>query len=318
MDVSNNELPIPSRPEMPPYIILLLLVLAALIGALLGSGLAYGWLSMQGFSVGALMDLNADSPRSLRDAVRMANLLNHVSTFTIPSLALILIIYRDRWIHYFKLEKFPSATWLVVGIIFVVASFPFAQLSYWINQQLPLPAWMLALENSTGQMIKGLLVMESPVELLFNILVIAVLPAFGEELLFRGVLQQQLQRAIRNPVVAIWLTALIFSAIHMQFAGFIPRVLLGAVLGYVFYWSKSLWLPIVAHFVTNAVQVIAVYVSKEAITEMDLEAPQEPNWLPGIASLLVTFAVGYYLWQMRRNKEAEVNRVNDSHKEIEH
>lgn len=308
MDSFNETTPPSDRSIMPPYMVLLLLVLAALIGALLGSSLAYGWLSMQGLDAqSTIMGLNESSPRNIRDAVRMVNVLNHFAAFTLPSLVVVLIVYRDKWWHYLQLNEYPTLRILALGVLFVVFSFPFAQLAYWINMQLPLPDWMLQLEDSTEQMIKGLLVMEHPGELLFNLLVIAVLPAIGEELLFRGVVQQQLARWI-NPVLAIWVTAILFSAIHMQFAGFFPRMLLGAVLGYVFYWSRSLWLPIAAHFVTNGMQVIGVYVMGDEMAQLEMEAPASANWASGLISLVITIGMGYILWlYSKENKPLAVD-----------
>ena len=92
-----------------------------------------------------------------------------------------------------------------------------------------------------------------------NILIIAVIPALGEELLFRGVIQQLFLKWNGKVHLSIWLTAFIFSAVHMQFLGFFPRLILGAVLGYMLVWSGSLWLPIIAHFTNNAFAVVVTY-----------------------------------------------------------
>ncbi len=303
MDSFNETTPPSDRSMMPPFMVLVLLVLAALIGALLGSSLAYGWLSMSGMDAQqTIAGLNEDSPRSVRDAVRMVNLLNHFAAFTLPSLVVVLIAYKDQWWHYLKLNQRPTGRWLLLGVLFVVFSFPMAQLAYWLNMQLPLPDWMLQMEDSTGRMIRGLLVMADPGELLFNLLIIAVLPAIGEELLFRGVVQQQLQRWLQ-PVSAIWITAILFSAIHLQFAGFFPRMLLGAVLGYVFYWSRNLWLPIAAHFVMNGMQVIGVYFMGDEMAQLEMEPPASANWASGLISLVITIGLGYVLWQYAKEKE---------------
>jgi hypothetical protein len=101
--------------------------------------------------------------------------------------------------------------------------------------------------------------MTSVCDLFFNLLIIAVLPALGEELLFRGYLQQKMCQWIRKPILAIIITAILFSAIHMQFLAFLPRFALGVVLGYLFYWSGSLWLPIIAHFLNNALVITFAY-----------------------------------------------------------
>jgi len=95
--------------------------------------------------------------------------------------------------------------------------------------------------------------------LALNILIIAILPAFGEELIFRGVLQKILSDLFRNKHAAVWVTALFFSAVHLQFFGFLPRLILGLAFGYLYLWSGTLWLPIIAHFVNNAVPALGAF-----------------------------------------------------------
>ena len=96
-------------------------------------------------------------------------------------------------------------------------------------------------------------------DLFYTILVIAVVPAVGEELLFRGYLQKKLSNLLINTDIAILITAFLFSVIHLDFHAIIPRFVLGILLGYLFYWSGSIWLPILAHFVNNAQAVIFSY-----------------------------------------------------------
>lgn len=294
----------PPDTERAPILILLLLAAATLIGTLLGSLLALGWSASQGMNLQTVINtLNEQSPRSLRDVIRVANLLNHVATFTLPALLLAFLLYKRKWINALKLDYFPPLGLLLTGILFVIASFPFVQLTYWLNHQLPLPEWARTMEETLQTMVKGLLVMDTPAELFLNLLVIAVLPAIGEELIFRSILQQQLQRIFRRPAMAIWLTAVIFSAIHFQFEGFLPRVVLGAALGYLFYWTRSLWAPILAHFVTNGMQVVTQYVTDGKLTESDIETMETKDWIAGIASLSITLALGYYLSKRKREME---------------
>ncbi len=294
-----NEETATSMPQTPvPWMVLLWLLLATMLGTIVGSSLAYGWVAAQGMDFQTVVfSLNENSPLVQRNAVRMANLLNHVAAFTLPALLLGLILYRNRWIEYFKLDRFPSAILVFASLFFVIASFPFTQITYWLNKQIPLPTWSAQMEQATEGMLKGILVMNSPMELFFNLFVIAVVPAIGEELVFRGILQQQLERIFRRPALAIWVTAIIFSAIHLQFAGFLPRVVLGAALGYVFYWSRSLWVPILAHFLTNGLQIVAQYATGGALTKEETLQLDMSDWLLGIGSLILAVAVGRYLWR---------------------
>ena len=92
--------------------------------------------------------------------------------------------------------------------------------------------------------------------LLANLVVVAAAAGLTEEFLFRGALQRILGKCTTNPHIIIWLTAILFSTFHLQFYGFVPRMVLGAYLGYLLYWSKSIWLPVFAHFTNNAIAVI--------------------------------------------------------------
>lgn len=312
---TQNDITPPVRQEPSPLMVLLFMAVASLLGVILGSALAFGWAQTQGVNLETIISgLNEQSARSLRDIVRMANLLNHLATFTLPALLVALLLYKRDWIAFFKLNGLPSLGILFTSIFFVIVAFPFVQITYWLNHQLPLPEWMRTMEETTSDMVKGLLVMDSPTELVFNLLIIAVIPAIGEELIFRGIVQQQFQRLLRSPVLAIWLSAILFSAIHLQFVGFLPRMVLGATLGYIFYWTRSLWTPILAHFVTNAMQVIAQYVTNGKLTENELTQLKTNEWIAGFVSLLLAVALGYYLWMQNKSpitNDLEINQTNE-------
>ena len=127
--------------------------------------------------------------------------------------------------------------------------------------------------------------------LLFNLVVIALIPAIGEELTFRGVLQQGLTRRM-NPHVAILLSAAIFSFIHFQFSGFLPRMFLGMLLGYLFYTSGSLWTCMLMHFLNNGSAVVVYYLNHKGIINVDVDHFGEAqNMWVLIASAVVTVAL---------------------------
>jgi len=118
---------------------------------------------------------------------------------------------------------------------------------------------MKQMEEDAKLLTEALLKMDNIRDLLFNLFLIAIIPAIGEEMFFRGVIQKKLKNILRNPHIAILITSFIFSAIHMQFFGFLPRFFLGIILGYLFYYSGSLWMPIIAHFINNALAVLLMY-----------------------------------------------------------
>jgi membrane protease YdiL (CAAX protease family) len=135
---------------------------------------------------------------------------------------------------------------------------------------------MRTTQATNDEMLRILAPMNSPMDVGINVLMMAILPAFGEELLFRGVLQRQFHKIVGNPHMAIMLTAIIFSAIHLQFLGFFSRAILGMLFGYLFYFSRNIWLPIIAHFINNflALMLILLYGIDSMETSME-------NWVTG-------------------------------------
>ena len=150
-------------------------------------------------------------------------------------------------------------------------------LALW-NESLHLPSflsdledWMRSAESQAMNITEAFLKVDHWSGLLLNILIIAIIPALGEELLFRGVIQKELFSRSGKIHLSIWITAFLFSAIHLQFLGFIPRFLIGGLLGYLFYWSGSIWLPILAHFVNNAVAVSLSYLINQQSISKEIE-----------------------------------------------
>jgi membrane protease YdiL (CAAX protease family) len=119
--------------------------------------------------------------------------------------------------------------------------------------------WMREMQDKNDYIITQFMTTVSPMGLLVNLIVVAVLPAVGEELLFRGVLMNWLSKVMSNIHINILISAAIFSAIHFQFYGFIPRFMLGIILGYAYYFSQNLWVPMLLHFINNAITVIIYY-----------------------------------------------------------
>jgi membrane protease YdiL (CAAX protease family) len=147
-------------------------------------------------------------------------------------------------------------------------------LALW-NESLHLPSflsgledWIRSAESQRVKTIEDFMKVDHWSGLLLNILIIGIIPALGEELLFRGVIQKELFSRNGKIHLSIWITAFLFSAIHLQFLGFIPRFLIGGLLGYLFYWSGSIWLPILAHFVNNAGAVtLSYFINQQSISK---------------------------------------------------
>lgn len=192
-------------------------------------------------------------------------------------------------------RKSVSAWMLLIGVAVMFASLPVTnQLTTW-NEKMSLGAFkaledlLKQMEDTAGDLTERMLQVDTVWGLLFNLLVIALIPALGEELTFRGMLQQALVKGCKNAHVGIFLSAAIFSFIHFQFYGFLPRLFLGLLLGYMFYYSGSLWTSILMHFVNNGAAVVVAYFEQRnqiSTSVEDFGATDSPIIL--VASLMAT------------------------------
>ncbi|WP_321290738.1 CPBP family intramembrane glutamic endopeptidase [uncultured Sunxiuqinia sp.] len=188
-----------------------------------------------------------------------------VGLFVLPPLV-IAYLYDGNIVSYLNLRQKIDTQSIILGLLAVLAAGPLVGFLGELNQQMTFPEsmagfenWMRTMEDSATEMIDRFIQVETVWGLLFNLFMIAVIPAIGEELLFRGVIQKIFTQMTKNYHWGIWISAFVFSALHMQFYGFLPRMLLGGLFGYLLVYSGSLWLPILAHFFNNAIGVLALH-----------------------------------------------------------
>ncbi|SKC73259.1 CPBP family intramembrane glutamic endopeptidase [Ohtaekwangia koreensis] len=198
---------------------------------------------------------------------------------------------------------------LMIGAIVIVFMIVNSVFIEW-NQNVTFPSgiekWAKATEEQLAELTKYLTKFDSTGQMLLAVVVIAVLPAIGEELVFRGIIQRELFRGTNNIHVAIWISAAIFSAIHIQFYGFVPRMLLGALFGYLYYWSGNLWMPIIAHFINNGFTVVAMYLYQQGSVKMDIENAEAAPWSAVLFSAVITTAL-LYIFKKFYEKRRSVN-----------
>jgi len=233
--------------------------------------IALGWL-FYGVNLAemgkAIEDLT--NPKSI-SLLKFFQTFQSIGVFIIPPFIVAWFLH-DRPSIFLQYRKLPD----LKSVLFVIAIISFSNpLINWlteINSKLSLPEfmssveiWMQESEKQANQVTEAFLSTSSLITVFSNIVMIAILPALGEELLFRGIVQQLIKKIAGNAHAAIWISAAIFSALHMQFFGFLPRMVLGAMFGYMLEWSGTLWLPIIAHFVNNATAVIAYYLMQKGL-----------------------------------------------------
>ncbi|MGN0186997.1 MAG: lysostaphin resistance A-like protein [Paludibacteraceae bacterium] len=198
-------------------------------------------------------------------------------------------------------------TW-IVALLLMPCAIPAINLTKWLNDMLALPACMASIERIMLQMEQqaetltmAFLDVTDVQGLLLNLLVLAVVPAVAEELFFRGALQRLLSDTL-NTHLAVWITAFVFSAIHCQFYGFVPRLLLGAALGYLYWYGESLWPNVVAHFVNNALTVVFAFAGAHTTLPIDIDAiGSGSTWWIGCLSLGISVLLCLWFGIGRRN-----------------
>ena len=252
-----------------------------------------------------IQNLQENTPLREKSFVKIALIISHLFTFILPALVFLAIIYKSKWLKFMNLHQKPSVIIIILAILLLIAAYPLAQFVYTINKNFPLPEWAIEQENLINTTIKHLLFVHTPTELIFNIFTIALLPAIGEELLFRGIVQQSIEKETKNAHLAVWATALIFSFIHFQFQGFLPRLFLGGILGYLLVWTRNLWIPIIAHFAYNGGQILLQYAHQKKVLGLDLnEVEVVPIWLV-IISLIGTILIGYFCYHLGESKSVD-------------
>lgn len=234
------------------------------------------------------------------DSVKLMQLVQSVGMFVLPPLVFAYLCSNKPAV-FLHFDKKINWQHIVLVVSFMVLIIPGINLLTSLNQQLALPkmfagieAWMKSSEDQMAKLTEQLLNVHGFGALLFNLLLIAMIPALGEELFFRGAVQGIFQQKM-NVKVAIWITAIVFSAIHLQFYGFFPRLLLGAFFGYLLFWSESLWLPIVAHFANNGIAIVFYYLKYNGYKVQDIDSIGTANtlWL-GVASIVLGIS-GFFL-----------------------
>jgi len=198
----------------------------------------------------------------------------------------------------------------MICIVFFMVAFPLVNyLAEW-NATWNLPTflgnWLEGKESQAEEITKLFLDMPNVGLLILNLIMIALLPAVGEELIFRGIMQRGLQKMM-NPHVAIWLAAILFSAVHMQFLGFVPRMLMGVAMGYLFFWSGNLWYPIIAHFTNNALAVGMAYGIQHNSIDSSLESAGIGNPTIAAFSLIFCLMLLYLFKQFQESRPAKTS-----------
>ena len=265
------------------------------------------------YGLGGLMssmsETSLNSPEGI-NLLKYFQVIQSIGLFVVPPF-IIGWLYQGNFSEYLKINRSTRVQSFLLASFCLLAVIPFINFLGAINSQMTFPeslsgleGWMKNMENAAQVMIEKFMKVDGISGLMFNIFMIAVLPALGEELMFRGVIQRIFSDWTKNYHWGIWISAFLFSALHMQFYGFLPRMALGAMFGYLLVWTGTMWVPILAHFVNNLMGVLGYFLIGKGVLSKDIE-----EWGTGSEQfplVVISFlAVGILLFVIFRSEQAK-------------
>lgn len=306
--------PIPHKqiyPSLQFLILIGLLIGLLIIGSFIGVGIIVSRYGLD--TLTDIVNSNFSSPHATT-ALWILQITGTTFPILITPIFFSYVIVREPD-NYLKTNfNFP---WLLLILVFftMILSAPLIEWLSNINQQMVLPKflkgvqdWMRQSEDQAKVFSDNMMQMPTIWNMVFDLLFIGLLTAVVEEILFRGCMQTVFIRWTKNKHVAIWITAILFSAFHMEFFGFLPRLLLGLLFGYFTAWSGSIWPAIWGHFVNNGTAVIMVYLHQNNMINFNPDEAKTFNTAGYIISLIITlFLLFIYRYISNRRQIADIN-----------
>ena len=245
-------------------------------------------------------DILMSGEPSARRALIITQALSSIGTFVFPPI--VWAYRRGKIVDVLALSKGISSSEIVNGILLMVVAIPALNALVYFFQAIDYPSifnFWLELSERNNRLVEQFIDMKSYSDLAINLFVMAVLPALGEELLFRGVIQPTLMKKV-SVHAAIWITALLFGAMHQNLVNLVPLTLLGGMIGYLRVWSGSLWLPILAHYANNSLLLVFTFIMQQnGISEEAVNEVGTPG-TGGFLALISLGLVGFNLWLLRK------------------
>lgn len=288
------------RPGTQFLVLISIAVFSLFIVGLIGTFILSAITGMDMNTIADTSKWDPENPGTLT-LIRGMQVVQFVALFALPAYFCSKLFSTDSP-HYLGLKEPSNNNYFLVGSVLMVVAIPFAEYLGLLNRSIPFPAswtaWMKDAATDAERTIKILLSKHTVKDLVLNIIFIAGLAAVGEELLFRGMAQRLLIKMFKNPWVGIIVAAAIFSAIHMQFDGFLPRFALGVLLGAIYWYSGSLWVAMLAHFVYDALLLVLAY------SNPGMEANEGAMKMSNIVLLAIisfTLVVTAILWMKKKS-----------------
>jgi hypothetical protein len=293
-------------------IFVLMLVIVGLILAVMG-GVLLTMIQCHADMAKAILLLSSLNDPSSLPLLKELQILQSVLLFIVPA-GIAGYLFGHSSTAYFGLNKFPSGSVILMILFIMLVSLPLINGMVSLNEMMKLPSafrgmeqWMKEAEDQAAQITETFLDVHSIGGFAVNMLMIAVIPAIGEELLFRGLFQRLFGEWFKNIHVAIFLAAFLFGAVHLQFYGLLPRMMLGVMFGYLYLWTGTLWAPVITHFLNNGAAVLVSYLSNTGVIHADYEKFGSTNNVFLITgSVLFTGALLYGIFMVSRKKSLNI------------
>jgi uncharacterized protein len=283
--------------------ILILILLSQLFGFLF-------YFAINDFSINKLQNGDFHELELIKKlGINLYLFLSQIVGILLPALIVLFIFNRKNFINRIGISIKGKYFFVLYGLMFLFMAYPLIQLSAILNEKLHISDILKSSNELAGEITRMVLVFNSFTDFIVKTLLVAFLPALSEELFFRAGIQKEMTEGSVNPNLAIILTAMIFSAFHMQFDGFLPRFFLGLILGYVYYWSGSLTISLVLHFFNNFILLLSAYLNPELLnSETESAMPQIPVYIL-LISIVSVFILRAKLIELK-NKELNVDTTD--------
>ena len=285
-----------------------IILISALIFSIIGIVLS---IPILGLDLSTLMTLIETQNESNIGFMKYLQTIISLGTFVVPPF-IIAYVLNGEIVKYLSLYKNPQLFSILLVALIMIMAIPFINFMAEWNSKLSFPESLSNLENfmktaekDAEKLTLAFLKADGIGTLFINLFIIALIPAVGEELLFRGVFQKIFTDWTRNAHIGVWIAAFLFSAMHFQFYGFIPRMLMGAFFGYLLVWSKNIWLPIAAHFVNNAFAVTAFYLMDKSVIGDGAETmgTGDNSFVAASVSITLVTLLIYILFRYEKEKK---------------
>ena len=248
--------------------------------------------------------------------LRIAQISSQIFTFVLPPILYVMLV-KEKPMSALGLNK-VKFHWILLGVVMMYVILPLNSAFAEWNAGLKLPESMKTLEelmksmqDAATEVTEKMLNVNNISGLIINIIMIAGLAALGEELIFRSLLQTSLIKICKNAHVGIIIASVIFSFIHFEFYGFLPRLVLGLLLGYMFYFSGSIWVPMLMHFLNNGTVVVLYFLNNKGFTNIDLETFGKTSTPILIASIIAMIALFYCSIKCSKKEHSERNIIDN-------